>query len=68
VPAMRKALEEARKGQLSAADTTHAQRIAAANTDAAAAERAAAAGARSVSGSGDEIEDAIRGAIAGLPR
>jgi hypothetical protein len=68
VPAMRKALEEARKGQLSAADNTHAQRIAAANTDAAAAERAAAAGARSVSGSGDEIEDAIRGAIAGLPR
>jgi hypothetical protein len=68
VPALRKQLEEARAELLSSKDNKHALRVAASNNDAAAAERAGAAGAGASSGSGDEITDAILGSIAGLSR
>jgi hypothetical protein len=59
--------DEARAASLKAADTERAQRVAAGNAEAAAAERAPVGAAGRSDGSGDPIEDAIRAAIKNLP-
>jgi hypothetical protein len=67
VPRIMRERDEARAASLKAADTERAQRVAAGNAEAAAAERAPVGAAGRSDGSGDPIEDAIRAAIKNLP-
>jgi hypothetical protein len=67
VPRIVRERDEAHAASLKAADTERAQRVAAGNAEAAAAERAPVGAAGRSDGSGDPIEDAIRAAIKNLP-
>lgn len=68
VPALIREAKEAREGVLSKADNSRAQVIADTNTRAAASERTSASAGASAEETGDPIENAIRGAIRGLPK